>query len=80
MLIYANWRENGAADMIFFHQKMHNWYLGNYKKKKKKRARIIFTRLNRRRKKKKKKKKKPNAGSKWNPPRLHLSVNAATEL
>ena len=29
MLIYANQRENGAADVIFFHQKMRNWYLGN---------------------------------------------------
>ena len=25
--------KNGAADMIFFHQKMRNWYWGNYKKK-----------------------------------------------
>ena len=37
MLIYANLRENGAADMIFFsHQKMSNWYWGNYKKEGKK--------------------------------------------
>ena len=37
---------------IFFHQKMRNWYLGNYKKKKKKKTgRKIFTHLNRRCKK-----------------------------
>ena len=41
---------------IFFHQKMHNWYLGNYIKK----GRKIFTRLNRRRE-------KQNVGSKWTP-------------
>ena len=33
--IYANKRENGAADMKFFHQKMRNWYLGNYNKREK---------------------------------------------
>ena len=32
MLIYANHRENDAADLnFFFHQKKHNYYLGNYK-------------------------------------------------
>ena len=36
MLIYANQRKNGAADIIFFHHKIRNWYLGKYKKKKKK--------------------------------------------
>ena len=29
MLIYANLNENDAADMIFFRQKMRNWYFGN---------------------------------------------------
>ena len=48
--------------MNFFHQKMRNWYLGNYKKEGK-----IFTRLNRRREKR-------NNGSKWTPV-MHLSVN-----
>ena len=28
--------------MIFFHQKMRNWYLGNYKKKKKKREKKLY--------------------------------------
>ena len=32
MLIYANYRENDAADLnFFFHQKKRNYYLGNYK-------------------------------------------------
>ena len=56
--------ENGAADMIFFHQKMRNWYLGNSKKKKKRRKkkkwRKIFTSLNRRHEKR-------NNGSKLTP-------------
>ena len=50
---------------FFFHQKMRNWYLGNYKKKKK-RLTQIFTRLKRRRE-------NQNNGSKWTPP-MHLSV------
>ena len=33
MLIYANKRKNGAVDIIFFHWKMRNWYLGSYTKK-----------------------------------------------
>ena len=28
---FVTLRKN-AADMIFFHQKMRNWYWGNYKK------------------------------------------------
>ena len=34
MLIYASQRENGTADNydFCFHQKMRNWYLGNYKR------------------------------------------------
>ena len=32
MLIYANQRENDAADLnFFFHQKKRSYYLGNYK-------------------------------------------------
>ena len=31
MLIYANKRENDAADPNFCHQKKRNYYLGNYK-------------------------------------------------
>ena len=29
---YANKLENGAADMIFFHQQMRNRYFGKYKR------------------------------------------------
>ena len=38
MLIYANKRENGVTDIIFFTKRCvdTNWYLGKYKKKKKK--------------------------------------------
>ena len=31
MLIHANKLKNDAADLNFFHQKKHNYYLGNYK-------------------------------------------------
>ena len=32
ILIYANWLENDATDLIFFfHQKKRNFNLGNYK-------------------------------------------------
>ena len=41
MLIYANQGENGAADMILLHQKMRNWYLGNYKKEGEKSLRVL---------------------------------------
>ena len=51
---------------VCFHQKMHNWYLGNYKKKKKK-WRKIFTRFNRRCE-------NQNVGSKWTL-LMHWSVN-----
>ena len=57
--------DHGAGDVnFFFHQKMRNWYLGNYKK----RWRKIFTRLNRRRE-------NQNLGSKWTP-LMHLSVKS----
>ena len=62
MLIYANYRENGAADIrfsfFFFHQKMRNRYLG----KDQKRVKKMFTYLTG---DAKKKKKKENVGSKW---------------
>ena len=68
MLIYANKRENGEADIIFFFTKRCVTDIQAKKKKKKKKiGRKIFTRFNRRRD-------KQNVGPEWIP-LMHSSVN-----
>ena len=65
MLNYVNYLKTVQSIYFFFHQKMHIWYLGNYKKRGWKR----FTRFNSRCE-------KQNLGSNWTPLMSHAhSVN-----